>query len=510
MLDGLPSAGAKFAPELVADESSNSLDNAMENYPEAIGEGIRRESVIKVTRISSILTVLVSGVALFSDGYNAQIIGYMEPLFSDLYPNGISSTIKTRLSNSYLIGEIFGMLTFGFIIDKLGRRTGIVFATGFLIFGIILATAAHGKSHLGMFWMMIIGRGVAGFGAGGEYPACGASSAEASDESAYVRKRRGILVAMSTDFAIDLGFVVAGVVALIILACYHQKASEGVWRVAFGLGIVLPLTVFFFRIRMINSTQYRKHAIKQHVPYMLALRRYWKPMLGTSLAWFCYDFVTYPFGIFSTSIISEFNPNNTLTENIGYGTVVNCFYLPGCIVGGLLMDRIGRRQTMTLGFFCWGILGFILGGALGPIQTVFPLFVVLYGIFNSFGEMGPGVATFLTASESFPTPLRGHFMGFAAAVGKAGAAIGTQVFTPIQDSLGGGQKGQQGVFLIGSAFAIVGGMITWVFIPDMERDLEGEDVRFRRYLEDNGFDTSGLGGESLTKQARSTTFKLDE
>lgn len=74
-------------------------------------------------------------------------------------------------------------------------------------------------------------------------------------------------------------------------------------------------------------------------------------------------------------------------ENIGYGTVVNLFYLPGCIVGGLLMDRIGRKQTMTLGFFCWAILGFIIGGALDPIQKVFPLFVVLYGIFNSFGEV---------------------------------------------------------------------------------------------------------------------------
>ncbi|KAF6233226.1 hypothetical protein HO173_008515 [Letharia columbiana] len=161
---------------------------------------------------------------------------------------------------------------------------------------------------------------------------------------------------------------------------------------------------------------------------------------------------------------------------------------------------------MTLGFFCWGILG----GALGPIQTVFPLFVVLYGTFNSFGEMGPGVATFLTASESFPTPLRGHFLGFAAAVGKAGAATGTQVFTPIQNNLGSGQKGQQGVFLIGSAFAIVGGIIAWVFIPDIERDLEGEDVRFRRYLEENGFDTSGMGGESLTEQVKNTTFKLDD
>jgi len=89
---------------------------------------------------------------------------------------------------------------------------------------------------------------------------------------------------------------------------------------------------------------------------------------------------------------------------------------------------------MTLGFMLWGVLGFVLGGALNPIQKHFALFVVLYGIFNSLGEMGPGVATFLCAAESFPTPLRGQYLGFAAAVGKACAAIGTQVFTPIQNS----------------------------------------------------------------------------
>ncbi|KAF6233225.1 hypothetical protein HO173_008514 [Letharia columbiana] len=180
----------------------------------------------------------------------------MEPLFSDLHPHSISSTIKNRLSNSYLIGEISGMLIFGFIIDKLGRRTGIVFATCFLILGIILATAAHGESQIGMFWMMIVGRGVAGFGAGGEYP----------DE--------GYSLQCQLISPFDTGFVVAGVLALIILACYHQRLSEGVWKVAFGLGKALSLTVFSFRIRMINSTQYRKHAIKQHIPYWLALKRH--------------------------------------------------------------------------------------------------------------------------------------------------------------------------------------------------------------------------------------------
>jgi MFS family permease len=189
------------------------------------------------------------------------------------------------------------MLFFGVIIDRMGRRTGIVFATLFLILGIIIATASHGENQLGLFWMMIVGRGIAGFGAGGEYPTCGTSSAEASDETDKVRKHRGILVALATDFAVDLGFVVAGVVVLIVLACYHQKTSEGVWRVCFGLGIVvscspydmsevlltkkLPLAVLAFRLRLVNSTQYRKHAIKTKVPYIHALRLYWKPMLGT-------------------------------------------------------------------------------------------------------------------------------------------------------------------------------------------------------------------------------------
>lgn len=96
----------------------------------------------------------------------------------------MTATVKTRLSNSILIGDIFGMLFFGLCIDRFGRRIGIVLTTVFLVFvsantqlglvkpqsnitqGIVLATAAHGTSVEGMFWMMVIGRGIAGFGAG--------------------------------------------------------------------------------------------------------------------------------------------------------------------------------------------------------------------------------------------------------------------------------------------------------------------------------------------------------
>ncbi|KAL1857578.1 hypothetical protein VTK73DRAFT_8032 [Phialemonium thermophilum] len=461
--------------------------------------------VTAISRKSSVLMVVVSGLALLSDGYNIQVVGYMYPILSQLYPEAFTSDIKTRLSNALLVGGIVGILFFGWAIDRLGRRTGIFWSTFFLVLGVVLTTAAHGTTPRGLFWMMVVGRGVSGFGFGGEFAVAAVGSTEAAEET---RPRlRALIVGVATTFAVDLGFVVGGIVSIVVVEAYGRGASDGVWRVTFGIGFVLPLALLFFRLRLVNSTQYRRHVLKSRIPYRLCVRRYWKPMLGTIGVWFFYDFVVYPFGVFATTIIGTLNPQNTLVQNIGFGTVVNCFYLPGAFLGGFLMDRIGRKNTVTLGFALWAVMGFILGGALGPIQSVFPLFVVLYGIFLSVGEMGPGVGNFVCSSESFPTPIRGHFLGLAGAFGKAGATIGSEVFAPIQNRFADPQKGVQAVFLIGAAFAAVGGLIAWFLLPDMTgRDLEEEDVRFRRYLEENGYE--GVYGESMAAEIRSTAFKV--
>ncbi|MAD83257.1 MAG: hypothetical protein CL912_09840 [Deltaproteobacteria bacterium] len=57
-------------------------------------------AVRKRTKTSSILSILVAGIALFSDGYNAQIIGYMQPLFKDLFvsPSAITSLFPRALT----------------------------------------------------------------------------------------------------------------------------------------------------------------------------------------------------------------------------------------------------------------------------------------------------------------------------------------------------------------------------------------------------------------------------
>ena len=71
---------------------------------------------------------------------------------------------------------------------------------------------------------------------------------------------------------------------------------------------MLPVVLLFFRLRLINSTQYRKHAMKNRIRYLLVLKLYWKPMLGTSLAWLMYDFVVWLFSSFFFFFFPFWNP----------------------------------------------------------------------------------------------------------------------------------------------------------------------------------------------------------
>ncbi|SCO33951.1 related to GIT1-Glycerophosphoinositol transporter also able to mediate low-affinity phosphate trans [Fusarium fujikuroi] len=445
------------------------------------------------SKVSVYLTMVFSGLALGSDGYNAAVIGNLELLFATLYPEALTSTMRSRLSNAFLIGMIVGMIGFGVVVDQLGRKTGAVMTTLILLLGIALSAGASGLTTTGLMWMLVIARGIAGVGAGGEYPVSGAGAMEASDEDGQFRKSRGFMFAMVADLSAGLGYTFGALVPLLLLLCVHQRTDryETVWRVALALGAVPPLSIFWFRLRMRVSTAYRNSALrKQRTPYVLIFKKYWRRIIGAALSWFLYNWISIPFGIFSSVIISRVNASNSLVQNLGWGALINSFYLPGPFIGGYLSDKIGRRKTMALGYTLQAVLGFVLGGANEQIQKVFPLFVVLYGIFLTLGEVGPGSTVVIVATEPFPTSVRGHALGFISAWSKAGAAIGTQVFTAILSSYTDTVKGNQVVFLIGSAFAVLGALNAWFVVQDGQKHLEKEDQIWKNYLEENGWDAS--------------------
>lgn len=91
--------------------------------------------------------------------------------------------MKTRISNSVIIGAILGIIVFGVTSDLFSRRGGLLFTSSLVAIGTLMSTLAlqvHPSQD--MLWYFVIARGIAGFGVGGEYPPSAAAGLEESDE----------------------------------------------------------------------------------------------------------------------------------------------------------------------------------------------------------------------------------------------------------------------------------------------------------------------------------------
>ena len=161
-----------------------------------------------------------------------------------------------------------------------------------------MCAASHGVTTDGMFWMLIISRGVTGFGIGAEYPASSVSANEAANES---MKRRGGAFTLCTSLPLSFG-VPFGIIIFLIVYQITKGVDSGLWRTMFAIGAFWPLSVFYFRVKMATSELYKKSAIKRRVPYWLAFKYYWPRLLGTCGCWFLYDFVTFPNGVFCVDL----------------------------------------------------------------------------------------------------------------------------------------------------------------------------------------------------------------
>lgn len=91
--------------------------------------------------------------------------------------------MKTRISNSLIIGAISGVVVLGYTSDMFSRRSGLLFTSSLVAIATLLATLAlqvHPSEN--MLWYFVVVRGIAGFGVGGEYPPSAAAGLEESDE----------------------------------------------------------------------------------------------------------------------------------------------------------------------------------------------------------------------------------------------------------------------------------------------------------------------------------------
>lgn len=461
------------------------MSSIIDRKPIQYDAEVRRQRVNdpKKKQMIHIIAIVASGFALISDGYQNNAMSMLNKLFPQLYGSAeYSSEISTRVSNASLVGTIIGQVGMGIGCDYMGRKWSILTGTVLLVVGSLLCAASHGNTVSGMFWMLTVMRGMVGVGVGSEYPSASVSANEASNE--YSEKRRGGLMVLVTNLPLSLGGPFASIVFLIVYSICGKHHLEAIWRTMFALGCFWPLSIFYFRWKMATNELYKKGRFQSKIPLWLIIKFNWKPILGTCGAWFMFDFVTFPNGIFSGTIIaSVIGGTKDLKKICEWNLLLGIIAIPGVFVGAWLCDRIGRKYTLIFGFTGYIIFGLIIGCAYEQLSNITPLFIVFYGLMNSMGNAGPGDMMGVTSSESFPTAVRGTLYGLSAAIGKVGAVAGTQSFQPIRDKIG-----PRYTFIIAAVCGLVGILFAWLFIPhSRENDLMELDIKFYNYLIENGW-----------------------
>ncbi|KAG2132689.1 major facilitator superfamily domain-containing protein [Suillus bovinus] len=458
----------------------------------------------KVT-LSSVSLIFACGTALFSDGYANNVIGSGSMTITVLKriygtgSGGITTNYSTTLSSVAFAGIVVGMFTFGYLSDKAGRKFGMMSATGIIAVFSGLSSASSGVNHNlnGMLAMLIACRFFLGIGVGAEYPCGSVSASEQSEEEGIAKNSQHQWLVLATTTMIDFGFVIGACVPLVLYWIFGDNHLRAVWRLSVGLGVVPAAGVFFWRLHMEEPNRYKRDSMKHvRIPYGLVIKRYWRGLLGISLVWFIYDFVTYPFGLYSSTITDTITGgSSSLAVVLGWSAVINLFYMPGTIIGAFVVDRMGPKVTMITGLLVQAVIGFIMSGFYTQLSQHVAAFAVVYGIFLSFGEFGawgcaipPSFKLFLPRSRKLRWCSGCKVWTYCCAwpVLRCCSCCWKNrriCWNLVTDFGGSGStKGNTGPFWVASGLGILSAIIVYFLVTPLDHDgMREEDAKVRSY-----------------------------
>ncbi|KAF2205379.1 MFS general substrate transporter [Delitschia confertaspora ATCC 74209] len=447
--------------------------------------------------------VIACGAGLFSDGYLNNVIGPVNTILARIYAKEYStSRAQANVTSITFVGTVVGMLFFGYTSDHFSRKWSLFTSTIIILIFAALGAGAYGAggSAGGLLAALVAYRFFLGIGIGGEYPAGSVGCAESTGElKAGTRNRWFILF---TNVMIDFGYVVAIIVATIVVVACGENHLRAAWRICLALGVIPPLSLLYLRLKLQEPEAFQRESMTQtKTPWMLVIKFYWYRLLIVSVIWFIYDFSAYSFGIYSPVILGNLlGESAPLWKNLAWNILINFFYMPGCLAGAFTADRLGPKKTLAIGVIAQAIVGFIMAGCypyLNKPENVAG-FVVVYGLFLALGEFGPGDCIGLIASKTCATSVRGQYYGIAAALGKIGAFAGSYALDSLQRSAPTATAKGQYPFWVASSLAVFAGALAIFALPKIGQDtIETEDIRFREYLERNGYDTSKMGLKSV-------------
>ncbi|TDP91640.1 putative MFS transporter [Leucobacter luti] len=403
---------------------------------------------------------------------------------------GITAGEAGLIASIGFFGMAIGASLGGLLADRFGRRQ--VFAITLLVYG-----AATGASALvGGIAALLVLRFLVGLGLGAELPV----ASTYVSEFAPARIRGRLIVILEAFWAV-------GWTAAAIIGYFVVPSSEDGWRWAFALGAIPAVYAFIVRWALPESPRWLAgrgrtgeaerivadfeasagsvtvpDPERAEAPAVAAAPAAGAPAVapvavvaGSRLAglwsrefrgrtlsiwvvWFCVNFAYYGAFIWIPSILVD--AGFSLVRSFGFTLIITLAQLPGYAVAAWLIEKWGRRPTLSL---------FLVGSAasavvFGTVHT--EAAIIGAGMALSFFNLGAWGALYAVTPEIYPTSVRATGAGWAAGVGRI-ASIVAPLLVPVM--LAG--VGTAFTFAVFAAFFVIAAAATWGLV-----DRRGESL----------------------------------
>jgi MFS family permease len=444
------------------------------------------------------MVVIGLGTVWILDGLEVTIVGSVASRLTEKGSGIPMTTSGIGIAAAFYVGgACLGALFFGQLTDRFGRKKLFILTLGVYIAATIATAFAWTP------WYLYLMRFLTGAGIGGEYAAINS----AIDELIPARVRGRVDLIINGSYW--LGAMAGAAAAIVLLNTSLLPANIG-WRLAFGIGAVLGLSIMLVRRNVPESPRWLfihgredeaerivrsieediqdetgehleepedtiKVRQRERIPFReiakTAFQRYPKRsilcfalFLGQA---FIYNAVTFDLGTIFTKyfgVSSSFVPVFFILFAAGN--------LLGPLLLGHLFDTWGRRPMISLTYL--GSTAVLIATAILVNQGSLGQWSFMALIGGTFFLASAGAsAAYLTASEIFPMETRALAIAFFYAIGTAAGGISGPLF--FGKMITGKGSDLMIAFLVGAGVMALGG-IAEIFLGVRAEQVELEEI----------------------------------
>ncbi|MCI1248462.1 MAG: MFS transporter [Megasphaera sp.] len=418
--------------------------------------------------------LLVTGLGWLFDSMDTGLIAFVLPVLAKEWQ--LTPGQMGLIGSIGLIGMALGAVVSGTIADHIGRKK--VFTITVLLYSIASGLCALSWDYTSL----LVFRFLVGFGLGGELPV----AATLVSEYAPTRVRGRFIVLLESFWA--LGWIAAACIAYLFIPVYG-------WRMAFLIGAVPAIYVFFIRMHMPESVRYlltkgriaeaRAIVIRLETELGVAVQPFgsvkeevmpkstavsfktlWsKPFISrTIMLWLVWFGIIYSYyGIFMWLPSLVYQQGFTVVKTFEYVLVMTLAQLPGYFCAAWLVDRLGRKYTLSMFLLCSGIASYFFGNA-GTATAL-----LVSGAIMSFFNLGAWGVLYTYTPEMYPTSIRALGSGWAAGFGRFGG-MAAPILVGVMLSHGLGISNV--FFMFAFVFVAVAAIVMGLGIESKQKNLE--------------------------------------